>query len=332
MKALVTGASGFTGGYMVKNLLSHGYHVRVLVRPTSNIEELKKLPIEFSFGQVQTPDQVYDAMQGIDVVFHIAALYRSASLPDSAYWEVNVVGTENILKAALKTGVRRVLYCSTGGVHGHIKNPPANEDTPYNPGDVYQESKVEAEKMVRYFYQKYNLPTTIVRPIGIYGPGDMRMLKMYRTIQEGKFIMFGSGNVMYHLTFVTDTVEGFRLAAEKPQAIGQAYVIAGEKHTTLNRFAEIVAQELEVPPPRFHLPIWPLYAAGFLCEKVCIPLRVQPPIFRRRVDIFIKDRAFDITKAKTELDFQPKVDMAEGIRVTTQWYIENGHLKNTKTV
>jgi len=328
MRALVTGASGFTGGYLVKNLLEHGYEVRALVRPTSKIDQLKKCAVEFVFGDIQSKDEMMSATQDIDIVFHIAALYRSANVPDADYWGVNVIGTENVMEAALKNGVRRVVHCSTGGVHGHVENPPATENSAFNPGDVYQESKLEGERVALFYCREKGLPVTIVRPIGIYGPGDMRMLKMYRMIQDRKFIMFGGGNAFYHLTYVTDTVEGIRLAAESSDAVGQAYIIAGERYLTLNQFAELIAIELGVPRPSLHLPVWPLYFAGFLCEKVCIPLRIQPPIFRRRVDIFVKDRAFDISKAKRELGYQPQVDLQEGIRRTAKWYIENGYLKN----
>ncbi len=326
MKALVTGASGFTGGYMVDHLLERGYQVRAFVRPTSNIEKLKGKPVEIFTGDLITKSTLVKAMEGVEVVFHIGALYRAANLPDRAFWDVNVIGTENVMQAALETGVRRVVHCSTGGVHGHIENPPANESAPIRPGDAYQESKVEAERVAMFYYRDKGLPVTIVRPIGIYGPGDMRMLKLYRLIYHRKFIMFGGGNVYYHLTYVTDTVEGFRLASEKPDAVGQVYLIAGEKYFTLNQFAEMVAQALDVPPPRWNLPVWPLYMAGFLCEKICVPLRVQPPIFRRRVDIFTHSRAFDITKARNELGYSPKVSLEEGIRRTAKWYLENGYL------
>lgn len=329
MRALVTGATGFTGGHLVHNLLDHGYKVKVFVRPSSNTEKLQTLPVEIAVGQLQNREDVFRAVEGVDVVYHVAALYRQANLPDSAYWEVNVMGTQYLLEAATYHGIKRFLHCSTGGVHGHIENPPANEDAPIKPGDVYQDSKAEAEKLALYYYHEMGLPVTVVRPTGIYGPGDTRMLKLYRMIQNRDFIMFGSGKVLYHLTFVSDTVEGMRLAAESERAIGQVYIIAGEEYSTLMEFAQTVAKVLHVKPPKTKLPVWPLYAAGYACEKICIPLKIQPPIFRRRVDIFTKDRAFDITKAKTELGYKPKVSMEEGIEITARWYIEHGYLKDT---
>lgn len=326
MKALVTGATGFTGGYMVKNLLDHGYQIRSFVRPQSDLSQLKSLPVEFSFGSLENREEVEMAVEGTDVIYHIAALYRAANVPDSTYRLINVEGTRHILDAALKYNIKRVVHCSTCGVLGDIKNPPATEDDPVKPEDIYQETKAEAEKLALSYYQDYGVPVTIVRPVGIYGPGDTRMLKMYRMVRNRKFIMFGGGEVYYHLTFVTDTVEGFRLAGEHDNAVGQIYIIAGESYTTLNDFAAAIAEEFDVKPPRLHPPVWPLYVAGFLCEKICVPLRIEPPIFRRRVHIFTHDRAFDISKAKKELNFQPKVDMQEGIHRTAEWYKAKGYL------
>lgn len=327
MKALVTGATGFTGGYLVENLIDHNYDVRVLVRPTSNIEKLKKFGVEFSFGDIRNKDEVDDAVQGVDIVFHVAALFRSAGIPNSVYWDVNVQGTENVLRVAVRHKVKRVVHCSTGGVHGHIDDPPATEDVPHKPADVYQESKSEGEKLALHYHRTKGLSVSVVRPTGIYGPGDTRMLKMYRLIQKRRFIMFGSGNTLYHLTFVTDLVDGIRLAGEKVAADGQVYFIAGEKYITLNEFAEIIADELGTSTIRWHLPVFPVYALGFLCEKICVLLRTEPPIYRRRVDFFTQNHAFDISKAKKELGYAPKVEPKEGIHLTAEWYKQEGFLK-----
>lgn len=330
MRALVTGASGFTGSYMVKNLLEHDYDVRVFVRPNSDTTVLKDLPIEYTFGDVRNKSQVRDAMNDIDKVFHIAALYRSANVREQMYWDVNVAGTENLLEAAAEAGVSRFVHCSTCGVHGHIKNPPADENAPIDPEDIYQETKYEGERVALRWFAEKGLPVTVVRPVGIYGPGDTRMLKMYKSVQKQQFIMFGGGDVLYHLTFVTDTVEGFRLAGESDNAVGQTYIIAGENYTTLKGFATLVAEELGAAPPTWTPPVRPLEIAAMICERVCVPLRIQPPIFPRRVHIFTHDRAFDISKAKTELGYAPQVDMREGIHRTAEWYMNNGYLSARK--
>ena len=328
--ALVTGASGFTGSYMVKNLLAHGYQVKAMVRANSKTRELENLPVKIVNADLTNPAQIDEAVRGSDIVFHIAAMYRAANEPDQVYRDVNVVGTQYIFDAVLEHKVGRVVYCSTVGVHGHVDHPPADENAPFKPGDIYQRTKVEAEELAMQYYRDHQLPVTIVRPTGIYGPGDLRMLKMYRMVQKGRFLMLGNKDPYYHLTHVTDIVEGFRLAGEHPGAAGQSYIIAGDSYFTLRQFAEAIAEALHVNLKIIRLPLWPVYTAGFLCEKICIPLRVQPPIFRRRVDIYLKDRAFDCSKAVRELGYAPAVDPKTGIRETAEWYIQQGYLNPVK--
>jgi len=266
------------------------------------------------------------AADGVEVIYHIAATYREAGQPDSAYRAINVEGTRHVLEAALAAGVKRVVHCSTGGVHGHIANPPANEDAPFNPGDVYQETKLEAEKLAREFGTAKGLDVVVARPIGIYGPGDRRFLTMFRALARGRFPMIGEGRPFYHLTFIDDLVAGFNLCGTVPGAKGRTYILAGPRYTTLEQLVHLVAKELNVAPPRLHLPVWPFWTAGLLCEMVCVPLRIEPPIYRRRVDFYTKSRAFDTTRARTELGFAPRVDLEAGIKRTADWYRSEGLL------
>ncbi len=324
MKVLVTGATGFTGGHLAAALASRGDEVRALVRPRSRRKfDGSSLPakgVTAVEGDLTDAGAVRNAAAGVDVVYHIAATYREAGQPDSAYRAVNVQGTTNVLDAANAGGARRVVHCSTGGVHGHIAHPPANEDAPFNPGDVYQETKLEAERAARAFGDRTGLDVVVARPIGIYGPGDTRFLRMFRGLARGNFPMIGSGRPFYHLTFIDDLIEGFRLCGTVPAAKGRTYILAGPRYTTLEELARMIAGELHVEPPRIHWPVWPFWTAGLLCEMVCVPLRIEPPIFRRRVDFYTKSRAFDTSRARSELGFTPQVDLAEGIARTAQWY------------
>jgi nucleoside-diphosphate-sugar epimerase len=277
-------------------------------------------------GDLSDAEAVARAADGVDVVYHIAATYREAGQPDTAYRDVNVRGTRNVLDAASRGGVRRVVHCSTGGVHGHVEHPPATEDAPFNPGDIYQETKLEAEELARDYGRTHPLEVVVARPIGIYGPGDTRFLRMFRGLSRGRFPILGSGQVFYHLTYIDDLVEGFRLCGEVPAAAGRTYVLAGPRYTTLNELVTMVAGELKVSPPRLHLPVWPFWLAGLACEAICIPLRIEPPIYRRRVDFFTKSRAFDTSRARRELGYAPQVDLPEGIHRTAQWYRQQGLL------
>jgi len=300
------------------------------VRPPSRARfdrsPLKAKGVIAAEGDLLDAPAVRRAVDGVEVVYHIAATYREAGQPDSAYRAINVEGTRNILHAATDAGVTRVVHCSTGGVHGHIENPPANEDAPFNPGDVYQETKLAAERFARDHGATSGLDVVVARPIGIYGPGDTRFLRMFRGLARGRFPMIGGGQAFYHLTYIDDLIEGFRLCGTVPAAKGRTYLLAGPRYTTLEQLVHMVAKELDVAPPRVHLPVWPFWTAGLLCEMICVPLRVEPPIYRRRVDFYTKSRAFDTTRARTELGYEPKVDLEDGIRRTAGWYRSEGLL------
>ena len=322
MNVLVTGATGFTGGHLGRYLAGGGHTVAALVRPRSEAraQDLKTHGIDVRLGDLTDPDSVRHAVAGCEVVYHIAATYREAGQSDAAYTRVNVDGTRHVLEAALAAGVRRVVHCSTGGVHGHIANPPADENASFAPGDVYQQTKLEAERLAADVGRRSSLEVVIVRPIGIYGPGDTRFLKMFRGIARGRFPMLGSGEVYYHLTFIDDLVRGIELAGTVPGAAGREYLLAGPEYTTLNELAETIAAELGVRPPWIRFPVWPVWIAGAVCEAICVPLGVEPPLYRRRVDFYRKSRAFTTARARRELGYNPTIDLRTGIRRTAQWY------------
>ncbi len=326
MNVLVTGVTGFTGGHLARALTARGHTVRGLVRPASlgkpAVASLRAAGVAVVPGDLVDADAVVRALDGVDVAYHIAATYRQAGQPDEAYRAINAGGTRNLLEGARAQGVRRVVHCSTGGVHGHIERPPATEEAPLRPGDIYQVTKLEAEQAVRAAAAGGAIEAVIARPIGIYGPGDTRFLKMFRGIARGRFPMLGSGEVYYHLTYIDDLVEGFRLCGEVPGAAGRTYILAGPRYTTLNELAERMAAALGVRPPRLRLPVWPFWLAGAACEAICVPLRIEPPLYRRRVDFYTKSRAFDTTRARTELGYAPQVDLDEGLRRTIAWYRE----------
>lgn len=325
-KVLVTGATGFTGGYLCRRLIAQGYSVKGLALPEMDIRELEKTGVEVVVGDLCKKETLIPAVENVDYVYHIAAVYREQNIPRKLFFDVNVEGTKNLLEAAQEAGVKRFIHCSTVGVQGEIKEAPATEETSYNPGDYYQESKMQGELLALDFFRKQKLPGVIFRPVGIYGPGDDRFKKLFRYIAQGKFRMFGSGKILYHLTYIDDLIDGILLVGETPGIEGEIFTLAGKRYTTLNELVQTIADVLEVPLSKQHYPVWPVWLAGAICEFVCLPFRIQPPIYRRRVDFFMKDRAFDIGKAKRMLDFTPKVDLKTGLSRTAQWYKDQGLL------
>jgi dihydroflavonol-4-reductase len=324
LRILVTGATGFTGGHLARVLAARGESVRALIRDTTRAQDLAKAGIEPVTGDLRDADALRRATAGVDVVYNIAALYRQAGLPESTYRAVNAEAVGVLIRAAAASGVRRVVHCSTVGVHGDVERPPANEDAPLRPGDVYQRTKVEGERLAREAAAATGVEVVIARPSGIYGPGDRRLLKLFRGVARRRFVILGNGRIFYHLTYVDDLVEGFRLCATVPAAAGRTYILAGGEVTTLNELAALIAEEAGVAPPRLHLPVWPFWLAGAACEAVCAPFSIEPPLYRRRVDFFTKSRAFDITRARTELGFNPATGLREGIRKALAWYRSNG--------
>jgi nucleoside-diphosphate-sugar epimerase len=324
---LVTGATGFTGGRLVRRLRQLGHRVRAFVRPGSNVQPLLDQGVEIFEGDLTKPEDVARAAEGIWKIFHIAAVFRTAGHPDSYYYDVNVGGTENVLKAARRQGVERVIHCSTIGVHGDVSEVPSTEESPYNPGDIYQVTKLAGEQLARDAFAD-GLQGTVVRPSSIYGPGDLRMLKLFRMVHNGRFRMFGSGGVFFHMVYIDDLVDGMLLCAEKPEALGQVFIMAGPRYITLDEMVTLVAEAVGVPAPKGKLPLWPLMMAAVACEAVCRPLHVEPPLYRRRADFFRKNRAFSCEKARRILGYEPRVDPREGIRHTARWYFANGYLGN----
>ena len=324
MRVLVTGATGFTGGHLARMLASRGDAVRALVRDPARAADLQAAGVELATGDLRDRSAVERAAAGVDVVYHIAAIYRQAGVREDVYRAVNAGAVRTVIEAAARGGARRVVHCSTVGVHGDVEHPPAAGDAPLAPGDVYQRTKLEGERAARDASKAKGIEVVIARPTGIYGPGDRRLLKLFRGVARRRFVILGDGRIFYHLTYIDDLAEGFRLCATVPGAAGRTYILAGGEVTTLNELTAIVAEEAHVPPPRLHLPVWPVWIAGAACEALCAPLGLEPPLYRRRVDFFTKSRALDITRARQELGYAPQVGLREGIRRTLAWYRDAG--------
>jgi nucleoside-diphosphate-sugar epimerase len=327
MRAVVTGATGFTGGHLARALARRGDQVRALVRTRdARSEALAAAGIAIYEGDLLDPDALARLTADADIIYNIAASYRQASATRETYYGINASAVARLIELAADTTVRRVVHCSTVGVHGDVEHPPADEEAPLRPGDEYQRSKLEGERLGREAAERCGVELVVARPSGIYGPGDTRLLKLFRGVARRRFVTLGSGAIFYHLTYIDDLVEGFRLCGTVPAAAGRTYILAGPEVTRLDELVRLIADVAGVPPPRLRLPVWPVWAAGAACEAVCGPLGLEPPLYRRRVDFFTKSRAFDISRARAELGFSPSVGLSEGIRRTLAWYREQGWL------
>jgi nucleoside-diphosphate-sugar epimerase len=319
---LVTGGTGFTGGALCMRLRSEGHRVVTFVRATSKTAAMKRAGIETKLVDLGDAASVERAFEPFDVVYHIAAAYRSEHASRDEFTRINVEGTRHLLDAARKHGVGRFVHSSTVGVQGGIDHPPADEDYRVKPNDHYQESKLQGELLARSYFDAGTVQGAVVRPVGIYGPGDLRFLKLFRAIAKGTFVMIGTGRTLYHMTYIDDLVSGFILAGTMPQALGQVFTIGGPEYTTLRVLVDKIAHVLERKPPRLRIPIMPVYAASVVCDKLWRSVGLSPPLYPRRVEFFALDRAFSIDKARRLLGYAPRYSLDEGLAKTAAWYRE----------
>ncbi len=321
-RVLVTGATGFTGGALAKKLTEQGNHVVALVRETGNTTSLKKLGVELVYGDITDRAAVINAAQNCDIIYHIAAVYRTAGHPDSYYEDVNINGVQYVIDAAKQHNVGHTVHCSTIGVHGDIEELPSDEESPFNPGDIYQRTKLAGEELFAEAMHN-GLSGTIFRPGAIYGPGDLRLLKMFKQIKRGFFPLFGGGKNLYHLSYIDDLTDGIILCGEHPGAAGERFILCSNEYSTLKELSGTIADALGVKKPNFTPPIGPLLFAAKMCEAICKPLGIEPPLHTRRVEFFIKSRAFENKKARNLIGFEPKISTREGVSRTIKWYEEN---------
>jgi len=324
---LVTGATGFTGRYLVDKLLAQNVKIKVIARPSPRSAELKALGCEVFEGQIYDPKTVNAACRDIDYIFHIAAAFREAGVSDNIYAKVHVESTKLLAQAATEIAdFKRFVHVSTVGVHGHIENPPANENSPYGPGDLYQETKLEAELWIRDFAKQQGLSVSVIRPTAIYGPGDRRLLKIFKMAQWPVFPILGYGKCLYHMTHVEDLTNAFLLAATHPRADQEVFICGDPETISLVDMVKISAEVTGHLPKILRVPATPFFWLGDLCELVCKPLKIAPPIYRRRVAFYTKDRSFDTSKLRNDLGFEHTYSNRTGIIETVKWYKENGWL------
>ncbi|MBC7113374.1 MAG: NAD-dependent epimerase/dehydratase family protein [Candidatus Methanomethyliales bacterium] len=328
-KVLVTGASGFLGGHLVRELVRQGYSVVGMVRKTSNIRKLEDLGLEVRFGDLTDGSSLIEATKGIDVIMHLAAYYTFSGKSE-LYRKVNVEGTRNLCEAAVKNKVKRIFYCSSTEAIGPVKVPPGDENTPPNPQYEYGRSKLMAEEIVRSFGVK-GLEYTIIRPTGIYGPENVDDVSYWFITSFAKRslatrIIVGSGQNLIQFVHVQDAVQGFSLALNKFDiSKNQTYIIGEDRAYTYNEVYRILSEICKIDPPSIHIP--PSLAKLLIAPVGFVKRLLGDENFMWRVstvDSVTTDRAYNIDKAKKELGYRPRYDLKKGLEETVKWYRDKG--------
>lgn len=320
MRVLITGGGGFIGSHLVDSQLAHGHCVRTVDLHVERLAHTSVHPnLEVVRGDITNTEFVKRLLEGIDVVYHLASAHLDVSLSDAYYRRVNVEATVNLLKAARAVNVQRVVHCSSVGVIGDVESPPADETSPCHPTNIYEQTKWAGEQAVLQFARETEFPVVVVRPAWVYGPRCPRTQKLFRTISKKRFLFFGNGRTLRHPIYVADAVRGLELCAEANGVTGQVYIIAGEEPVTIEKLARTIAEVQGLRPPSIHLPVALGQMAGHTLQLAFKPLGRQPPFSRRSLDFFLKDNAYDISKARHDLGFQPQVDLRTGVIRTLRW-------------
>lgn len=328
MKVLITGGTGFIGSRLALRYLEDGHPVRVLgqentAAESANRVNLEDLGAEVVLGSITDSALLADVVDGVEIVFHLAATQHEMNVPDERFRAVNVDGTRKVLEAGSRAGVKRFVHGSTIGVYDP-SDGVVDEAAPCRPDNIYGRTKLDGERVVLGYSDR--LPVTVIRIPEVYGPGDQRLLKLFRAIERGHFFVVGRGENMHHPTYVDDLVDGLLLAAANPSAAGEVLGLAGPRPVTTNEMVRAISVALGRQPPGLRAPMAPFAAIALILELTLRPLGVQPPLHRRRLDFFRKSFVISAAKARSLIGFSPRVEFDEGARRTALWYNEMGLL------
>jgi nucleoside-diphosphate-sugar epimerase len=319
MKVLITGAGGFIGSHLVDSQLAQGHDVRALDLHLDLLQHQSANPrLTAMRGDITDENTIKQAVDGIDIVYHLASAHLDVSLSDEHYRRVNVGGTLSLLEAARQAGVKRFVHCSSVGVIGDVETPPADETTDCHPTNIYERTKLEGEREALAYCRRTNFPVVVMRPAWVYGPRCPRTSKLMRTISKGRFFFFGDGQNMRHPVYISDAVKGLELCASAEGVNGEVFIIAGEHAVPVAELVKVMSEELGVRSPKLHLPIPLGLLAGYSLEVAFKLIGKQPPFSRRSLDFFLKHNAYSIEKAKRMLGYHPQVNLRMGMQKTIQ--------------
>jgi nucleoside-diphosphate-sugar epimerase len=321
MRIFVTGATGFVGAHFIERALDAGHTVTGLYRSDdprrrTRIAHLRDRGAKLVRGDVLDADLLVEAMRDADCVCHFAAAFREPRAEQTFFDRVNVEGTTNVMRAAVAQRVKRVVHCSTAGIYGQRASGIIDERAPIRPSNNYERSKVAAENEVRDQALAASIEYVILRPAAVYGPRDERLQKLFTSVAKGRFPLFGAGEGRRHLIYVTDLADAFVRACTEPGAANQELIVAGPRAVPLHELLDTLARAANRSSFGPQLPLRPMLVLAAIVEDVCHALNVTPPIYRRRMDFYTTDTELDSSRARQVLNWQPKIDLADGLAAT----------------
>ena len=315
-RILVTGGTSFSGLHLVRSLVRDGHAVRVLTRSPDRTRALLPADAEIFAGEVTERLGVMRAMEGREVVYHLADSSDLGRIADARdHWRVNVQGTRLLMQAAVDVGVRRIVHCGTARVHGDTGPYSANEESAFRPTNAYERTKLQGERMALLFVRECGLPVVVARPTWTYGADDRRFRRMTASVRRGHVVIPGTRTARVHPIHVDDLVRGLKLLATRDAAIGESFILGGPEHLSLDELITVLARAAGVKRPQVHIPefstrmlVWASGQFGTLGGAM-----------RGRLEFFTKSHVFDIGKASRVLGFTPRVAVSEGVGRAVLW-------------
>jgi nucleoside-diphosphate-sugar epimerase len=320
MRALVTGGTGFIGSHLINELTEQGYTVRVLVRPSSTTTYLEETPVTRAIGDLTEPRSLQKACQGIDAVFHVAAIPRDWG-PRKKFFEVNLTGTKHLLDACVTQKVPRFVFMSSAAVYGFPRtNEPITEEYPKKPTPKYGESKLQAECLLWTYHCRHNIIASAIRSPLVTGPRDKMIAPfLINALTQNRMFYIGTGEQKLSISDGRDVAHCLRLAGETDRADGQAYNVKSFESTP-KQLMETLAGKLQVSAPHLHRSYQQAYLLAWFIEWLWMLRGKQnPPFTRHKVKILGHTRILDSTKAEQELHYHPRHTISSTIDDIVRW-------------
>jgi nucleoside-diphosphate-sugar epimerase len=324
--ALVTGGTGFVGSHLVEALADAGWTVRALVRRPDTLRWLEGLPADIIEGDVQNPDSLPEALQGVELVIHCAALTKA--ITRNEYMQANADGTRTLLKSSIQAGVRRFVYCSSQAAAGTgtLTQPRVEEDAP-EPLTDYGASKLAGEIAVQEATN--DIEWIILRPPALFGPRDEQFISLFRGIKKiHRYPVFGREERSYSWLYVRDLVSALQVAAETSVGLRQIYFVAHEAPVTWQEMSQIAGEFLNIDVrPLPSIPLSLLKGVALICEMGA-RLRGKAALLNRQklAEIAAPGWVVSSEKITRELGFRCKFNLRESLSETLEWYKEQGWL------
>jgi nucleoside-diphosphate-sugar epimerase len=330
MTTVVTGATGFLGSAVVTELVKRQQPVRILARDEKKAHQQFGDAVTIIPGDITDAAQVQLAADGATTIYHLAGRLYHPSIPAELYRQTHVEGTRVLLRACQgQTQLRRIVHVSTTGVHGVTGETPAAEDAPFAPTNPYEATKLEGEQLALKAYREQGLPVTVVRPGLVYGPGDLHLLGFFVSIKKGLFRVIDGGKALLHPVYIDDLIAALLLCAERSRAPGRSYNIAGERPVTVRELATAIAHALGRELPAGSIPLWLANLTSDLFAVLPGINGEHAPLTRSRVKFLTNSRIYDISRARFELGYAPKVGLEAGVKLTAAWYYKQHYLDDS---